>query len=189
MRRTIALALALLICLYLCACGSRNIAEITNIEETSIVTEETISEPDSIELVLGETYSLPLFDVTITGFDFTEKATFPEGGSFTVTPKAGYVTANLYYDVKYTAKAALDSSWLTPGFLYYDDGYSFILEKFYYYDASFDSWLNSGTIDPLTPEFPCKACFFVPVEVSENAEASLYIQFDVGNKEAIYKVR
>jgi hypothetical protein len=126
--------------------------------------------------VIGESYSLPLFDITITGFDFTEKATSPDDG-VDLRPQNGYVTANLYYTVKYTGKAAAYSSYLQPSWLNYGDGYFFNLETFYYYDTGVDAWLNSGDVAPLTPEFPCKACFFVPEEVENEKGNSLFIEF------------
>ena len=194
MKKAISLLLALVLCLSLCACGGGNDAP--NTPETTEATQaptaeatEVSTEPETIELVIGETYSFPAFDITITGFDFTEKATFPDGGSFSLRPQDGYVTANLYYDVKYTGKATYYSSYLSPFYIDYNDGYMFNLETFYYYDSGVDAWLNSGDIDPLTPEFPCKACFFVPLEVSENTDAPLFVKFMIGDTEAIYTVR
>ena len=194
MKKAISLLLALVMCLSLCACGGGNDAP--NTPETTEATQaptaeatEVSTEPETIELVIGETYSFPAFDITITGFDFTEKATFPDGGSFSLRPQDGYVTANLYYAVKYTGKATYYSSYLSPFYIDYNDGYMFNLETFYYYDSGVDAWLNSGDIDPLTPEFPCKACFFVPLEVSENTDAPLFVKFMIGDTEAIYTVR
>ena len=191
MKKAISLLLALVMCLSLCACGGGNDTP-EKTEATQAPTTEATeapTEPEAIELVIGETYSFPAFDITITGFDFTEKATFPEGGSFSLRPQDGYVTANLYYDVKYTGKATYYSSYLSPAYIDYNDGYMFSLETFYYYDSGVDAWLNSGDIDPLTPEFPCKACFFVPLEVSENTSATLFVKFMIGDTEAIYTVR
>lgn len=200
MKKTISLLLAIVLCLSLCACGGANgdtpatteAAQAPTTEEVQVTTTEATeapTEPEPIELVLGETYSLPAFDITITGFDFTQKATFPDGEGFNLLPQNGYVTANLYYDVKYTGKAAYHSSYLSPACIDYNDGYTFTLETFYYYDIGVDAWLNSGDIDPLTPEFSCKACFFVPLEVSENEEAPLFVKFFIGENEAIYTVR
>lgn len=192
MKKTISLLLALVMCLSLCACGDGNDAsEATEVKEEPIETEAPATEStelESIELVIGETYSLPAFDITITGFDFTEKATFPDGDGFSLVPQNGYVTANLYYDVKYTGKATFFSSNLSPAWLDYNDGYTFNLETFYYYDHGVDAWLNSGDIDPLTPEFSCKACFFVPLEVSENEDAPLFVKFLIGENDVIYTV-
>lgn len=194
MKKTISLLLALVLCLSLCACSGGNdtpdtpeTTEATQAPTTEVT--EAPTEPETIELVIGETYSFPAFDITISGFDFTEKATFPDGGSFSLRPQDGYVTANLYYDVKYTGKATYYSSYLSPFYIDYNDGYMFNLETFYYYDSGVDAWLNSGDIDPLTPEFPCKACFFVPLEVSENTDAPLFVKFMIGDNEAIYTVR
>ena len=195
MKKAISLLLALVLCLSLCACGDSNDTSKENNSEASTmapVAEPTETEPTesgTIELVLGETYSLPLFDITITGFDFTEKATFPEGGSFSLRPQNGYVTANLYYNVNYTGKTQFFSSGFSPAFIDYNDGYIFNLETFYYYDSGVDAWLNSGDIDPLCPEFSCKACFFVPLEVSENTDAPLFVKFNIGDNGVIYKVR
>ena len=192
MKKTISLLLALVMCLSLCACGggSSDSSETTEATHAPTAEEtEALAEPEAIELVLGETYSLPLFDITITGFDFTEKATFPEGGSFCLRPQDGYVTANLYYDVNYTGKAKFYSTGFSPALIDYNDGYTFYLETFYYYDTGVDAWLNSGDIDPLCPEFSCKACFFVPLEVSENKDAPLFVKFNIGDNGVIYKVR
>lgn len=199
MKKVIFLLLALVMCLSLCACGGNsNTPETTEATQTPTTeatqaptTEatEAPTEPETIELVIGETYSFPAFDITITGFDFTEKATFPDGDGFNLLPQNGYVTANLYYDVKYTGKSTYYSSYLSPAFIDYNDGYMFTLETFYYYDSGVDAWLNSGDIDPLTPEFSCKACFFVPLEVSENTDAPLFVKFVIGDNEAIYTVR
>ena len=195
MKRIISLLLALVLCLSLCACGGSNNTPETTVATQAPTTEPTTeatgapTEPETIELAIGETYSFPAYDITITGFDFTPKATFPDGGGFNLVPKNGYVVANLYYDVKYTGKSTFYSSGLAPSVIDYDDGYAFLLETFYYYDIGLDAWLNSGDIDPLTPEFSCKACFFVPLEVSENTEAPLFVKFKPGNSEAIYTVR
>lgn len=192
MKKTKSLILALMMCLSLCACGGNEKPETNEDVETTIETEALAtepSEPEAIELMLGETYTLPLFDITITGFDFTEKATFPEGGSFSLKPQDGYVTANLYYDVNYTGKTKLYSTGFSPALIDYNDGYTFYLETFYYYDTGVDAWLNSGDIDPLCPEFSCKACFFVPLEVSENTDAPLLVKFNIGDNGVIYKVR
>ena len=194
MKKAISLLLALVMCLSLCACGGGNDTPSTpdTTEATQTPTTEATeapTEPETIELVIGETYSFPAFDITITGFDFTQKATFPDGDGFNLVPQDGYVTANLYYDVKYTGKTTFHSSYLSPAWIDYNDGYVFNLETFYYYDSGVDAWLNSGDIDPLTPEFSCKACFFVPLEVSENTDAPLFVTFKIGDIEAIYSVR
>ena len=183
MKKIMSVLLALVISLTLCACGS-DAPEATEFQEMPIVTEAPATEPtepEIIELVIGETYSLPAFDITITGFDFTQKATFPDGEGFNLVPKDGYVTANLYYDVKYTGKTTFYSSYLAPSWLDYNDGYIFNLETFYYYDTGLDAWLNSGEIDPLTPEFSCKACFFVPAEVMNEEANPVVISFDNHN--------
>lgn len=173
MKKITSLLLTLIMCLSLCACGGNETTDTNETTETSV--EETA---DNIELVLNETYSMPLFDITITGFDFTDKASDPSGDGPNILPKNGYVCANLYYDVKYTGKSTIDSSYLEPLLLDYNDGYTFLRERFYYYDAAFDAWLNSGDIDPLTDEFSCKACFFVPEEVRDNEEAPIFIDFE-----------
>ena len=79
MKRAISFILAVMMCLSLCACGGGG-------SKTS-------------ELVLDETCSISAYDITVTGFDFTEKATFPDGGGYNLQPRAGYVTANLYSDI------------------------------------------------------------------------------------------
>jgi len=116
-------------------------------------------------------------------------ATSPDTDDPSFQPRDGYVTANLYYNVKYTGKAACSSSYLSPLYIDYNDGYMFNLERFYYYVSGIDAWINIGDVDPLTPEFPCKACFYVPLEVSENTDAPLFVKFKIGDNEAIYSVR
>ena len=138
------------------------------------------AKPNYIELKLGETYSIPdSVDITITKFDFSQKATSPDSDGINLIPSSSdYVCANLYYDVKYTGKTKTYSDYFKPSHLDYDNGYTFDLETFYYYDNKVKSWLNSGDIEPLTPEFSCKACFFVPKEVENNKDKPVVIIFD-----------
>lgn len=169
MKRAISFILAVMMCLSLCACGGGG-------SKTS-------------ELVLDETCSISAYDITVTGFDFTEKATFPDGGGYNLQPRAGYVTANLYFDVKYNGKTTTFSSNFSPDVIDYNDGFEFELEEFYFYDSGIHAWLNMGEIEPLTPKFSCKASFFVPLEVKENTSAPLFVKFVIDNIEVIYKVR
>lgn len=133
---------------------------------------------DGTQLVIGETYSTPTFDITITGFDFSEKAINPNGDNH-IRPSDGNVTANLYYTIKYTGKGQAHETMFAPSALLYGDGYTFNLTKYWFYDEGVDGWLNgsSNGIQPLTPEFPCKACFFVPEEVENEKGNSLSIEF------------
>lgn len=143
-------------------------------EESAAPSEPAANE--NIQLVAGETYSTTLFDITITGFDFSEKAENPNGDNH-FRPGDGYVTANLYYTIKYTGKAKTDGTIFAPSALFYGDGYTFNIEKFWFYKESSNGWLNSGDVQPLTPEFPCKACFFVPKEVESEKGNKLFIDF------------
>ena len=176
MKKVLALVLALVLVLSLAACGGSGEKK----EDTADKTEATESEDQGYkEIKIGETYSVPDFaDITITKFDFSEEATSPDSDGINLRPNDGYVCANIYYDVKYIGKSKADSSEFKPGWLDYNDGYVFNLETFYYYNTGIDSWLNLGEIDPLSPEFSCKACFFVPVEVKNNEGNPLCIGFD-----------
>ena len=91
--------------------------------------------------------------------------------------------------MKYTGKTTYYSSYLSPLSIDYNDGYIFGLETFYYFDTGVEAWLNSGDIDPLSPAFSCKACFFVPLEVKDNEEAPLFVKFNLCGEDVIYRVR
>lgn len=183
MKKAICLFLALALCAVLGACGAKEAPEVDKIQDFVVgmdVPETEVmeaTEQEKIQLEIGDTYSFPAFDITITGFDFSEKASFPDGEGHNLLPQKGYVTANLYYDIKYTGKTTMHSSFISPNWLDYNDGYSFDITTFYYYDNGVEAWLNSGDIDPLTPEFSCKACFFVPEEVKNEEGNPLFIDF------------
>ena len=117
-------------------------------------------------MVIGQTYSTDTFDITITGFDFSEKAENPNGDNH-LAPGDGRVTANVYYNIKFTGKAQSPGSVFAPESLRYGDGYVFDPVEFWFYKERSDGWLNIGDVQPLDPEFPCKACFFVPEEVEK----------------------
>ena len=168
-------------CFSCCACGGNTEKEPNDETKTPTIEAEV---PETDALVIGETYFMPEFDITITGFDFSQKATFPDGDGFNLVPQKGYVTANIYYNIKYKGKVTTYEGVFKPNWIVYDDGYKFKLEKFYYYDTGVDSWLNAGDVDPLSPEFPCKACFFVPDEVETNTEKTLLVEFMFGTFDA-----
>ena len=141
---------------------------------------DTSTDEDN-QLVVGETYSTSLFDITITGFDFSDKAENPNGDNH-LRPRDGYVTANLYYTIKYTGKAKASDTMFAPSALHYGDGYVFDRTEYWFYVEALDGWLNiSDGIQPLTPEFPCKACFFVPEEVETEKGVPLSIDFSNHN--------
>ena len=127
-------------------------------------------------MVIGQTYSTDTFDITITGFDFSEKAENPNGDNH-LAPGDGRVTANVYYNIKFTGKAQSPGSVFAPESLRYGDGYVFDPVEFWFYKERSDGWLNIGDVQPLDPEFPCKACFFVPEEVEEEKGNPLSVVF------------
>ena len=84
MKKTISLLLALVMCLSLCACGSKDdpskVNEASKTAETSQETEppKETEAPEAVNLVLGETASFENFEITVTNFDFTAKAENPQ---------------------------------------------------------------------------------------------------------------
>ena len=210
MKKLLALMLAAALALSLVACGggsgagSGNTPSTGNGDTTSIDTpggggEESENPSDTttnedIQLPVGETYSLGAFDITITGFDFTEEAVDPDPDGTGFRPKDGYVSANLYYTIKFTGKAEVGFVRCAPSTLFYGDGYVFNnVDKFWYYDESY-GWTDnsSSSIQPLTPEFPCKACFFVPKEVETekgNALSIMFMNFDSDNTQIYFSPR
>lgn len=192
MKKLLALALAAALALSLAACGggggtgdtstpSGDNGDTTSADtpsggEESEKPGDTSTDEDN-QLVVGETYSTSLFDITITGFDFSDKAENPNGDNH-LRPNDGYVTANLYYTIKYTGKTKASDTMFAPSALRYGDGYVFNRTEYWFYVETLDGWLNiSDGIQPLTPEFPCKACFFVPEEVETEKGMPLSIDF------------
>ncbi len=160
---------------------------------------DTEAEPDDAEadgepeaagtaLVVGETVSTGLYDITVTGFEYTEDADSPDE-DYGFAPRDGYVTANLYYTLKYNGKSEMNGAMLAPVVLRYGDGYTFLPEQFWFYAPDLEGWLNSGTVLPLSPEFPCKACFFVPQEVETEKGNPLSIELHAGDEVLMYSPR
>ena len=188
MKKILLLVLASALILSLTACGGEDAPTASDVSSTPSVAPSGTIENDSGLLVVGEPYSTGAFDITITGFDFTTNADNPNGdGNF--APGDGYVTANVYYTIKYTGKAVGSSTLFKPSVLNYGDGYHFDLTKFWFYKESSNGWLNSGDVQPLAPEFPCKACFFVPEEVMAEKSNSLSISFLNSSPEMVYSPR
>ena len=72
------------------------------------------------------------------------------------------------------------------------DGYTFYSERIWFYDNGVDAWLNTGTIEPLTPKFGSVFSFFVPEEVRDNQENTLSVIFYTSSSTApiaVYNVR
>lgn len=197
MKKTVSLILALVLCLSICACGGNSGKEtsaateapVQTTQQTEAETEPTV--PEAQNLVQGETYSFGKYDITITGFDFTEKAENPEKGKGgNLIPSSGKTVANIYLNVKYNGKSAASYPFFFCEVVY-GDGYTFNSERVWYYNKGLDAWLNSGEIEPLTPEFGSVISFFVPEEVRDNQENALSVLFfDSGTEPfAVYSVR
>ena len=189
MRKTLALFFAAVLTMSMASCsgGNENTSDSGDSSTQSAAPSGTM-ENDSGLLVVGEPYSTSAFDITITGFDFTEQAENPNGDGDLV-PGDGYVTANVYYTVKFTGKAQTSGTLFQPAVLNYGDGYHFNLTNYWFYKESSNGWLNSGDVQPLAPEFPCKACFFVPEEVMTEKENALSISFLNSEPELVYSPR
>lgn len=189
MKKRMALLLSAALMLSLTACGGgTEPKEADSSGSTSSTASSSATESANGMLVVGEPYATGAFDITVTGFDFTEQAENPNGDGDLV-PGDGYITANVYYTVKYTGKAAASGTLFQPAVLNYGDGYHFNLTKYWFYKESSNGWLNSGDVQPLAPEFPCKACFFVPEEVMTEKGNALSISFLNSEPELVYSPR
>ena len=198
MNKTISLLLALVMCLSLCACGSKDdpskVNEASKTAETSQETEppKETEAPEAVNLVLGETASFENFEITVTNFDFTAKAENPQKGKGgALIPSNGETVANIYFDVKYNGKRAISFPFFSCEVVY-GDGYTFYSERIWFYDNGVDAWLNTGTIEPLTPKFGSVFSFFVPEEVRDNQENTLSVIFYTSSSTApiaVYNVR
>ena len=80
MRKTLALFFAAVLTMSMASCsgGNENTSDSGDSSTQSAAPSGTM-ENDSGLLVVGEPYSTSAFDITITGFDFTEQAENPNG--------------------------------------------------------------------------------------------------------------
>ena len=113
MKKRMALLLSAALMLSLTACGGGTESEEA---DGSGSTSSSATESTNGMLVVGEPYATGAFDITVTGFDFTEQAENPNGDGDLV-PGDGYITANVYYTVKYTGKAAASGTLFQPAVL------------------------------------------------------------------------
>lgn len=197
MKKLLCLLLALALLPALAACGSDETPEsagdpvssagASSAADASSPDEEPEA-PEENVLELNQTVTVGEFEITVTGFDYTEKALSPDGQGSNLIPKDGYVSANVYFNTKYNGKNAITAPYI-GAVINYGDGYNFSPERMWYYDQGYDTWLNSGEIDPLTPAFDCVYSFFVPFEVRDQEDAPLQVTFSMGGETLVYPVR
>ncbi|MDR3766926.1 MAG: hypothetical protein Q3Y08_07860 [Butyricicoccus sp.] len=197
MKKQFRLLAALSLLLALAACGSGDAPNSERDDASSAGAFSSVSssssgeEPEAPEetvLELNQTVTVGDFEMTVTGFDFTDKALSPDENGSDLVPKNGYVSANVYFNTKYNGKTAISAPYV-GAVVNYNDGYTFSPENQWYYDHGLNAWLNGGQIDPLTPAFDCVYSFFVPLEVRDQVDAPLQVTFALDDEILVYHVR
>lgn len=143
---------------------------------------------EDVTLVFNEKTTISDYEITITDFFFSDKAYHPEKSDGAIVPNDGYTCANISFLAKYNGKTKSNFPFFGAQ-IDYNNGYTFETERQWFYDTSINAWLNSGEIEPLTPEFSCQYSFFVPNEVKENKENPLNVIFYLNKTRIICSIR
>lgn len=162
MKRTLALLLALLLALSLCACGGDTSAD----GDATSSPAETEHPAGEVALHLNENVTLGDFEFMITYARFVRAyTTYGSPYNISHTPDDG----NIYLQVDYTVKNVSKEKQWTPldcMSVNYDNGYTFEAEDTYRDLATYGSGVqNPEEMPPLSPAVDCRAYFSVPEEV------------------------
>lgn len=125
MKKFIALILALVLCLSLCACGGGN-----NTPETTEATE-----PSIVKFAVGETASTEVIEFTLDSVEFADHLSLTPGDEYLtpiaadasggLIPNEGKIFACFSFTVKNIGKVELWSTAYRAMNLVYSDGYTF----------------------------------------------------------------
>lgn len=159
-------------------------------EEVSSEAAGTEEPAQVTELELNSVVETELFDFCVTDFYYYEKATDPDRESSAILAPKGYCYGNIVLDAKYKGKSDVSFPYaFGSAILNYGDGYTFEAERSWFYYHSLETWLNSGDIKVLTPNFGIAYNFEIPLEVRDNTEEPLSVTFFVNGGEYEYVCR
>lgn len=175
MKKTLSLIMALVMCLSLCACGTKN-----------------NSEPSALTVFeIGTAASTDQCEITVSSCNFEEQWRFSD----TVVHYEDKCFIVIKFFVRNVGKTNLNLGDVNP-VVNYNDGYEFKADFFEYKGNSYSSaflYSNTGSLEPLSEGKLMTAAIIVPKEVAENTSASLLINFSVPSAEGIqvlsFKVR
>jgi len=208
MKRIIALLLVAVMCLSLAACGGGNEmpTEDTPIKETTDNDTPTEAVEDDTDLTIGDTVQGDLFELTLTGVEFSEElngdstndnfllpVTDGENVSTSLKTEDGEIYISFTFEYKFIGKTEQTVGTYFIPFVRYNDEYSFY--KSYYTVQKSAVWeiLDADTIPPLhlssfsktykpldATVYECRGFISVPKEVAEKVDNSLTIQLGDG---------
>lgn len=197
MKRILALFLALLMALALCACGGSTSTDGDTVNSEP-PTDEIPTQEQATELYLGTSAMLGDLELTITDLYFTDH--YVTIGGMSYKPKEGYTNLRVEYSVENKGKS---DSYVPEFSLDYNDGFIFYPEKQAQYLPEVNDYVANQDSLPILSGPKLGLFFFeVPTEVQTNTAAPLkllatkdnavltlnYRPMDDGQQEAFYNI-
>lgn len=170
MKKILALILAVILCLTLCACGGNNSGNI---------------------IYSDEAFTIGDYEITITDTEFVDN--WDPNGDCKEACSKGNVHFVVHYTVKNIGKTKVNVPYKMLK-LVYNNEYEF-KEKdgfggTYYYSFDTHSFVfNANELSTLSQAKPCQTCIEVPVEVRDNKDAPLRLEVTVDKDTYEYNLR
>lgn len=192
MKKMIALLMALLVCLSLCACGGGN-----SVSETTEPTEAT--EPSIVKFAVGETASTEVIEFTLNSVEFADHLSLTPGDEYLtpisadasggLIPNDGKIFVCFSFTVKNIGKVKLGTTAYNTLSLVYSDGYTFEVDPYNTFVRTDDNFyllqrMNGLlSLDVLSDAQTYRGYIQVPTEVMEHTEEPLELKINLQKDE------